>query len=330
MKNKLDCHVAPLLAMTPLVVVIANEMKQSRKFEIPFNKLLCIGLVAAVLIITGGCKGKVHEENKNGAKIIPAVKCAAVETKDLKETLAFVGDITGEDEAVVYSKVPGKILEKKAREGDAVKKGDIIATVNRDEVGYTFEPAPVPSPLDGFVGRIYLDRGDNVTPSTPIARVVRIDTVRARIDVVERHVPLIITGQSAGVTVDAYPGEIFQGTVSTVSPALDKSTRTASVEIDIPNAGHRLKPGMFAKVSIVTGERKGVPVISKDSVLRAGDETFVFVVTDGTANKRHVILGIREDSVFEVKEGLTSGEDVVVRGQFNLEDGMKVKVEEAE
>src|SRR3989338_2131902 len=142
--------------------------------------LVCL---ISMLIISGGCKSKRGEEPvKQKGKTIPIIKWKIVEAKDMKERLSFVGDITGEDEATVYSKVPGKLLEKKVREGDTVKKGDTIATVNRDEVGYTFEPAPVLSPLDGLIGRIYLDRGDNVTPSIPIARVVLMDSVRLKIN----------------------------------------------------------------------------------------------------------------------------------------------------
>src|SRR3990172_4699153 len=136
-------------------------------------KKILVCLTVSMLIISGGCPSKMRQEPvKQSGKTIPIIKWKTVEVKDVKETLGFVGDIAGEDEAAVYSKVPGKLLEKKVHEGDTVKKGDTIVTINRDEVGYTFEPAPVLSPLDGVIGRIYLDRGDNVTSSTPIARVV--------------------------------------------------------------------------------------------------------------------------------------------------------------
>lgn len=292
-------------------------------------KRIIVCLTVSMLIISGGCKSKMRQEPvKQKEKTIPIIKWKTIETKDMKETLGFVGDITGEDEAVVYSKVPGKLLEKKVHEGDTVKKGDTIVTINRDEVGYTFEPAPVISPLDGVVGRIYLDRGDNVTSSTPIALVVRMDSVRVRINVVERYIPFITKGQVADVTVEAYPGEVFHGAVYIISPVVEPSTRTSVMEINIPNADHKLMPGMFAKVSIIIGERKGVPVISKDYLLTEGSNKFVFVVIDEKVHKRFVTLGIREDNLFEVKEGLTSGEKVVVQGQYGVEDETLVKAEE--
>ena len=210
-----------------------------------------------------------------------------------------------------------------------MKKGDTIVTINRDEVGYTFEPAPVLSPLDGLIGRIYLDRGDNVTPSIPIARVVLMDSVRLKINVVERYIPFIIKGQVADVTVEAYPGEVFHGAVYIISPVVEISTRTSVMEINIPNPDHKLRPGMFAKVSIIIRERKGVQVIPKDSILTEGNNKFVFVVADEKVYRRLVTLGIREDSLFEVKEGLSAGEKVVVQGQYGIEDGIQVKSEES-
>ena len=281
-----------------------------------------------IVLISGGCKSKGQEPARENKEILPIVKWKTVEAKDIKERLNFVGDILGEDEAVAYSKVPGKLLEKKVSEGDAIKKDDVIATVNRDEVGYTFEPAPVLSPLDGLVGRIYLDRGDKVTPTTPVARIVRIDSARIKIDVVERYIPLIKKGQVAEVTVDAYQDEIFKGTVSTISPVVEEATRTAVVEVTLLNADHRLMPGMFAKVSIVTDERKGVPVIPNDSILTENNKSFVFVLTDEKAYKRPVTLGIREDNLLEVKEGLSAGEKIIVYGQYGIEDGTLVKSEE--
>lgn len=252
------------------------------------------------------------------------VKVARVQARNLEESILLVGSIKAKDEATLFSRVPGKLKENLLREGQAVRKGQAVALVERDEVGVRFEPAPVPSTLDGTVARTYLDRGENVTPQTPVALVVDQSEVIVRADVPERYAGRAAVGQTVRVQVEAYPDRRFIGRVTKVSPVVDPATRSTFIEARIDAAG-ALRSGMFGEVSLVTGSRSGAVAVPKDA-LTEGSGPAVYVVRDGRAVKREVRLGLQGDEYAEITDGVKPGEDVVVFGLYGLKDGSPVEV----
>ena len=270
-----------------------------------------------------GC-GKRGKSEKEEAIPVKAIK---VELRDIRKTLDYVGDIKGQDEAMVYPKVNGKIIEKIKDEGAIVNKGDIIAYIDRDEVGFQFEKAPVESPLTGIMGRVYVDIGTSVTPLTAVALVVDMDNVKVDLDIPEEYLSKVALGQSAEISLQAYPDEMFIGTISKISPVLDLETRTAPIEIVIPNSDHRLKSGMFAKVRLILEEQKNVPIILKESLIGKEPNLYVYVVEDNKAILKNITLGIRQGPYYQVKAGLKEGDLVVIMGQQRLKDNAKVNVE---
>ncbi len=279
-----------------------------------------------IVLLFSGC-GKREKIAVTQDERIP-VKAVKIRLQDIAQTLDYVGDIKAEEEAVIYPRVSGKIIEKLKEDGSGVKKGDIIAYIDRDEVGFKFEKAPVESPLEGIIGRFYVDIGENVSTQTAIALVVKMGRVEIDLDIPEKYLPKISLGQSAEISVDAYPGGKFIGSVSKISPVVDVDTRTAPIEIALDNPGHRLKSGMFANVSLVIEQRKSVPVILKEAVLGKEPNLYVYVVEADKAISRNISLGIRHGPYYEVKDGLKEGDLVVVMGQQRLYDGAKVRVEE--
>lgn len=285
---------------------------------------ITIGLFILLLVVRG-C-GKVHTEADIKNDVIP-VKAVKVELRTIKDTLDYVGDIRAQEEAAIYPKVGGKIIEKVKEDGDVINKGDVIAYIDRDEVGFKFEKAPVESPLTGIVGRVFVDIGSQVTTQTVIAQVEDMDNVKIELNIPERGIPKVSVGQTAEITVDAYPDEIFTGKVTKVSPVLDMGTRTAPIEIFIPNADYRLKPGMFADTRLVVNEIKDAPLVLKEAVMGKGKSTYVYVIDNGIAHQKAIETGVREGSNYQVTEGLKGGEIVVVMGQQRLYEGAKVNVE---
>ena len=296
-------------------------------FQFPscLGALVAKGAAAALVIFCAAGCGK--EGRSKSAQDIPTVRTVTVARGDLQQTLDYVGTIRARDEAVVYPRVTGKIVAKLKEEGEAVEKGETIVLIDRDEVGFTFETAPVESPLSGVVGRVPVDLGTSVTPQTPVATVVDLTEAEIRLDVPEKYLPLLAPGRPALVATDAYPEETFTGTVSQISPVLDTETRTAPVELVIPNADHRLKPGMFARVKIVVREHAGVPIIPQETILGKEPDAAVFIVEGDTARVRKVSLGFKQGARIEVTKGLNGGEIVVLMGQQRLRDGSRVRVE---
>lgn len=283
-----------------------------------------LGIIAPLLFFYG-CQKKETKENSREA--IP-VRVQRVKLLDIEEKLEYSGNIKAEDEAIVYPKVSGKIIEKVRQEGSLVNKGDVILYIDRDEVGLKFEKAPVESPLNGVVGRIYVDRGENVNTQTQVALVVNMDKVKIALDMPEIHLPRISLGQQAKIALDAYPDEVFVGDVVKISPVLDLDTRSAPVEISVDNPKHLLNSGMFAKVSLILSERKAVPVILKEALIGREPELYVFVIKDKKASLRKITLGIKRGGYYEVVGGLMEGDLVVVLGQQRLREGSEVITEE--
>lgn len=279
-------------------------------------------MLAALLLLTG-C-GKKSSEGPS-LDTFP-VRLEAASRRDLEQTLSIVGSLKAKDEATLFSRVPGKLLKNVVDEGSPIKRGEAVALVERDEVGVRFEPAPVPSTLDGVVGRIYLDRGANVSPATPIALVVDQSQVLARADIPERYSAVAALNRPVQVQVEAYPGKTFEGRISRVSPVMDPSTRSTPIEVRIENRSGTLKSGMFAKLSIVIARKEDALSVPAEAVTD-GSGTAVFVVADGKkALKREVVLGVRTDRYVEIASGLSEGDKVVTFGLFGLENGSPIQV----
>jgi RND family efflux transporter MFP subunit len=181
------------------------------------------------------------------------------------------------------------------------------------------------SPVNGFVARRAADPGAFVSQNAPVVDVVDIGRVRLVANIVETDLRQVQTGEMARVEVDAYPGEVFSGRIARVSPVLDPATRTAPVEVEIPNPGFRLKPGMYARVTITSEERANALVVPSNAVIDYGGRRGVFVAADdSTVSFRLVVVGIEDPERIEVLEGLADGDRVVTTGAGALRDGDRV------
>ncbi|HPD16973.1 MAG TPA: efflux RND transporter periplasmic adaptor subunit [Planctomycetota bacterium] len=185
------------------------------------------------------------------------------------------------------------------------------------------------APIAGVVAAKHLDEGNMVSPVTPIVTLMDVATVKVVVGVAERDLTFVRAGATkATVTVDAYGGETFEGTVQKVSPVVDERTRTVEIEVHIANADRRLKPGMFTRVGLLLEERKGATTIPDYAMLWEDEKPFAVVAEGGKAHRRALKLGLAEGAMVEVLEGVRPGETVLTRGHHGLEDGAPVTVEE--
>ena len=166
--------------------------------------------------------------------------------------------------------------------------------------------------------------GSTSTLSRGILVMQDITTVRVLVDVVEKDVSLVKIGQPAELRADAYPGRVFTGKVTRVVQALNPSTRTMTVEVDIPNQDRALKGGMFARVELLVGVHANALQIPIDAVTRLEDDQYVYTVEDGKARKAPVGLGIQNNGMIEIVKGLTGTDPVIVSGKDLVTDGVKV------
>ncbi len=166
--------------------------------------------------------------------------------------------------------------------------------------------------------------GSTSTLSRGILVMQDITTVRVLVDVVEKDVSLVKIGQPAELRADAYPGRVFTGKVTRVVQALNPSTRTMTVEVDIPNPDRALKGGMFARVELLVGVHVNALQIPIDAVTRLEADQYVYTVQAGKAQKVPVELGIRSNGLIEITKGLSGTDPVIVSGKDLVTDGVKV------
>ncbi len=198
------------------------------------------------------------------------------------------------------------------------------ASSRREELRINMANTTVRSPVTGFVAKRLVDPGAFVTQNIVLLSVVDISTVRLVVNLVERDLSKVSVGAGAAVAVDAYPGETFAGRVARVAPVLDPATRTAEMEVEIPNGSGRLKPGMYARVRLISANKDNVLVVPKAAVVTSQDRRGVFMVQNGQALFRPVVVGLEEPDRVEVTEGLKEGDQVVTTGASSLRDGAKV------
>jgi RND family efflux transporter MFP subunit len=184
------------------------------------------------------------------------------------------------------------------------------------------------SPIDGIITEKHIDEGNLINVGDTIVTIADMKLVKVIVGLAERYHTMVRSGLPARLYVDSYPGRPFTAEVYSVYPALDEKTRSLKVEIRLDNNELLLKPGMFARVTLITESKENVVIVPRDVVLggRIDDQPYVFVVVDETAEKRFVKIGIKQADMWEVIEGLRPYERLVVNGMNYLADGSMVNV----
>jgi membrane fusion protein (multidrug efflux system) len=182
------------------------------------------------------------------------------------------------------------------------------------------------SPLRGFVKEKKVTTGDYVRNGTPLLWVIQSDPIKLSFTVPEKEVGKLKTGQDVVFRVDSFPDREFKGRVRNIYPSLEERTRTLQVEALVPNHDNRLKPGLFAKVTLYTGEARDVVVVPVTAILYDNAKVKVFVAEGNVAREKEIKIGNKYGEFLEIAEGLKQGEIIVVAGQNNLSEGVKINV----
>ncbi|MGD9560807.1 MAG: efflux RND transporter periplasmic adaptor subunit [Pyrinomonadaceae bacterium] len=184
------------------------------------------------------------------------------------------------------------------------------------------------APISGYISERVADLGEYISPSAPnskLATIMRTSTMRVRINVPEQEIGKISTGQGVSLQTSSYPDRKFAGTVVRVSPSIDTTARTLVVEAEVQNTEGLLKPGQFATVRIVQSRPEPAVMIPVASVKTVGETNSVFVIKDGVAREQFVQLGLLENDMIQVKQGVIEGDLVAVGDIAALADGVRVK-----
>ena len=198
--------------------------------------------------------------------------------------------------------------------------------------------AEVTAPISGIIGVRYYEQGDMATGPFPLVTVVKMNNVKVVVNAPEQDFGQLKVGQNAALSVLSFPGEIFTGKITKISPVLDPVTRMGKIEILVDNKDKRLKPGMFAEVQICLNTMTDVLTVPKHSVIEKtelqrinGEDVAIvksqlFVEKDGISFLRDIDVSYTNGTVAVVSSGVEEGENIVIVGQQSLKDSSEVKV----
>lgn len=202
--------------------------------------------------------------------------------------------------------------------------------------------ARITAPISGIIGKKYYEAGDMAPVSAPLVSIVQMDQVKIEFNATEEDLGKLAVGQDTKVQVKAFPDQKFYGKVYRISPVLDPTTRMAEIEVLVDNPGHKLKPGMYAEVEVITGIMKDVIVVPRFAAIENtsmrkidGEDQvvknyFVFVVDSNRAMQKKLKLSYVNHRWLAVDSGIQIGDQLVVAGQNNLRDSMLVSIAKEE
>ncbi|MGQ9630858.1 MAG: efflux RND transporter periplasmic adaptor subunit [bacterium] len=262
--------------------------------------------------------------------------------RDLEIQRMGYRDIDIKNEGYKVPDDPEKKLEILRRINTKVEAAEVAVAQSRvkdaeaalESLNILLSETTIKAPSKGMVAVKYMEPGEQVRQDSTILTIMDIDEVYIKANIAEKELREVKVGQKVRATLDAYPDESFEGDVHLINPLVDVKSRTAEVRVRIPNSDHRLKPGMFARVNIITENREKSPAVPQSAVLERKNpksglrETFVYVVKEGIAFIKPVEAGIESEGYVEILRGLKEGEVVVIGGHEGLQDQTPVDASE--
>jgi membrane fusion protein, multidrug efflux system len=193
----------------------------------------------------------------------------------------------------------------------------------------------VRAPFDGELGVRHVEVGQFLTAGTQIVTLSDLSALYANFTTTEKDSAKLTVGQTVRVVVDAYPGKIFEGKITTIEPQINTDTRNIRIQATIDNPDHILKPGMFATTTVVLPDKPAVITVPETSVdyTLYGDSVYLITekkaddgTTSLTAVRTFVRTGDRFDGRAVITTGLKPGDWVVAVGQLKLQSGAAVVI----
>ena len=195
----------------------------------------------------------------------------------------------------------------------------------------TINKKKIRAPFSGQLGIVEVDPGEYLSPGARIVPLQALDSVYVDYALPERHFSQVKVGQSVIVEVQAYPGRIFEGSISAINPGIDPGTRSVRLRATLDNPGHLLRPGMFTEVRTVLPAREGILTLPRTAITYNpyGESVFLIQQQEGrqVVQRRRVKTGEIRNGRVEIVQGLEAGDTVVAAGQVKLRNGQSVTID---
>jgi membrane fusion protein (multidrug efflux system) len=201
-----------------------------------------------------------------------------------------------------------------------------IARAAEELAQVRLDKSSIRAPFSGIMGLRQVSVGAYVQAGAAIANLEKIDTLKLDFRLPENNLSDVKNGQDVDVVVDALPGQTFRAKIYAIDPQVDVNGRSLRIRARLSNADGLLRPGLFARITVIGADRGDVVIIPEAAIVPRAGETFVFKVVEGKAAEVKVRLGERRAGEVAVMEGLSAGDVIVVSGQNRVRDGKPVDV----
>lgn len=314
-------------------------MKSSKRTPISRKSFLGpLAMIGLLLIPTVAISHEGHPDSPGTESALPAegpvrisadarknldLRTEAAELRSVQEVFTTVGYIAPipKRSGTVSTRISGRVTKLLAEEGERVSRGQPMAEVESRQLGSPPPRVTYGSPIAGVVTDSHVVIGESVEPDRHLFEITDLREVYAIAHVFEGQIGLVRTGAKVRVHVGSFPNEVFEGTIDRTGGALDRETGSLKVFVRLANPDERLLPGMTASMSMVTAESDLGVTVPKSAVLGEMGRYFAFVEGEDplTFERRSLVLGLSDDRYQEVLEGILPGEEVVVRGNYQLQ-----------
>lgn len=330
-------------------------MRTSRTASI----IMLLVTVIVTTALTAGCGAQPAAAPQEEVKIPVAV--TEVQKSSLQKTINLGGLLSPQDTIYLSVKNPAaKVLHNLVEVGDEVRAGQTLITFDGREIDLQleqarlnyernlalFEAGAVPqaqleqlklavdnlelqkesliltSPIDGIIASFSAVEGQ-LAGAQPLVSVVNIDILELDVQVGEANIAKLKLADEMEVAIPAVGGE-YTGVITAIAPQIDAMTKAYPVTLRVENADRAVKGGMYAEIGLVVESRDDAIVIPQSAILEQDREQVVFVVENGVAKMKAVQVGLTLGNEAEITAGLSVGEQVIVEGQYAVQDGSKV------
>jgi multidrug efflux pump subunit AcrA (membrane-fusion protein) len=183
--------------------------------------------------------------------------------------------------------------------------------------------------LIGTIAERLVQKGEFIRANTQVATIVQLNPLKLQTAVQEKFANQNRRNLRVQFRVEPFPDDVFEGRVSNISPSVNLQTRTFPVEILVSNSTGKLKPGFFAKGSILTQKDENVLAVPMEAVSTLAGVSSVFIIEDGVVRQQNVTLGVQEGNFLEITDGLKGTEVLAASSLNEIATGMKVILADA-
>ena len=290
---------------------------------------LWVSIALSALWVGGGCHKK--SEGEEGAKgkgrgrasgPVP-VRITTLEKKITPRLVEVVAALAGQKQVDVFSKVTGRLTYIGAKEGEAIKAGDVIFRIDRSDPGETFLNVPTLSPFSGWIGRWQvINVGEQVTPSDPIVTVVDDRVLRAT-----AYLPTEdwLDVKATTTVTASFGGEERPAKVMAIARAADRATGRGSVSVEVDNPARDWRSGVYARLKFAVDSKERM-LLSAGALTITDDRSFVYIVEGESARRIPVEFSTFDADTVEITKGLAAGAKIVTVGANLLGDKSQVRI----